>query len=274
MVQDKWNSIKIVRIVSATHRLKIRVINWRGTDPCVAMSICDQSSCTYAVVEQWAGVSQCNEDEVATNAYVHYWEVAVPTGTCFSASTNTTTLSMEYLCVVDATYGNSGALNVWYNSDCSGAPYGTVPVFETGCELQNASAANILCNQGIGTTTTPMNGCDVAFPQYLSDGWCDDQSGAYNTAPCAYDGGDCCEETCVNSSNICGSNGYACINPSIVATNSPHNMSGCNVASLDWINDGYCDDYGGYNTAPCFYDGGDCCEETCVNSSSVCGTNG
>eukprot|EP01083_Nonionella_stella_P074020 200566_1 len=268
---------------------------WLETsDPCVATSTCDSIPCTYTAVEQWDGVTQCNGDQVATNAYQHHQDIPVLTGICVSDTVNTT-MSWQYVCVVDATaYGDSLTYDVWYNSNCSGTPdAAAVPVLETGCELQNASTAVIVqCNQVAFTTTTttttttssaiyydyplgwPWDGCNVTYPHYLSDGYCDDQSGDYNTAPCFYDGGDCCEETCVNSSNVCGVNGYVCIDPSIVSTNNSYDMSQCNVTSPDWINDGYCDDYGGYNTAPCFYDGGDCCEETCVNSSSVCGTNG
>lgn len=38
-----------------------------------------------------------------------------------------------------------------------------------------------------------------------------DTSGAYNTAACNYDDGDCCEETCIGS--FCG--GFDCIDPDI-----------------------------------------------------------
>eukprot|EP01083_Nonionella_stella_P168496 569039_1 len=265
---------------------------WSETDPCVATSKCDSIPCTYAAVELWDGVSQCNGDEVATNAYLHHQDIPVLTGICVSDTVNTT-MSWQYVCVVDATaYGDSLTYDLWYNSNCSGTPdAAAVPVLETGCELQNVSAAVIVqCNQVAYTTTTttttssaiyydyplgwPWDECNVTYPHYLSDGYCDDQSGDYNTAPCFYDGGDCCEETCVNSSNVCGVNGYVCIDPSIVSTNNSYDLSGCNVTSPGWINDGYCDDYGGYNTASCFYDGGDCCEETCLNSSNVCGSNG
>ena len=40
----------------------------------------------------------------------------------------------------------------------------------------------------------------------------------------------------------------------------------CNVRFENWIGDGSCDTSGGYNTADCHYDGGDCCEETCESN--------
>ena len=38
----------------------------------------------------------------------------------------------------------------------------------------------------------------------------------------------------------------------------------CNVKYDSWIGDSFCDENGGYNTHECNYDGGDCCQETCV----------
>jgi hypothetical protein len=44
--------------------------------------------------------------------------------------------------------------------------------------------------------------------------------------------------------------------------------------NMAWLGDGYCDS-GAENTVWCDYDNGDCCEETCVSSSSFsCGDNG
>ena len=39
-----------------------------------------------------------------------------------------------------------------------------------------------------------------------------------------------------------------------------------------WIGDGYCD--GSNNNAECDYDGGDCCEDTCVDGTYDCDTFG
>jgi hypothetical protein len=44
----------------------------------------------------------------------------------------------------------------------------------------------------------------------IGDGWCDDEN---NNAQCSYDGGDCCEGTCVSGLLPCGSWPYDCISP-------------------------------------------------------------
>lgn len=38
--------------------------------------------------------------------------------------------------------------------------------------------------------------CQVPYPRWVGDGWCDGSYGAYNSPECGYDGGDCCSETC------------------------------------------------------------------------------
>jgi hypothetical protein len=45
---------------------------------------------------------------------------------------------------------------------------------------------------------------------------------------------------------------------------------GCSVTNTAYLGDGYCDKTGGYNTAICNYDGGDCCVQSCVNAKYVC----
>ncbi len=56
---------------------------------------------------------------------------------------------------------------------------------------------------------------DGMKPSYIGDGVCHEFiDGCYNTAICGYDGGDCCPETCKNSTEFvgCGSDGYFCRN--------------------------------------------------------------
>eukprot|EP01041_Mallomonas_annulata_P005992 gene5992-12074_t len=63
--------------------------------------------------------------------------------------------------------------------------------------------------------------------------------------------------------------------PVIVPVSSPVIfVPGCNVLYPTWLGNHYCnDDYNGYNTAACNWDGGDCCAETCdVTLYSTCGT--
>jgi hypothetical protein len=49
----------------------------------------------------------------------------------------------------------------------------------------------------------------------LGDGFCDAD---LNTEVCGWDGGDCCEDTCVEGSYPCGDNGFDCIDPSAGGT--------------------------------------------------------
>ena len=42
---------------------------------------------------------------------------------------------------------------------------------------------------------------------------------------------------------------------------------GCQVEIPEWVGDGFCDIEGGYNTAECGCDGGDCCVGTCVDGA-------
>ena len=59
--------------------------------------------------------------------------------------------------------------------------------------------------------------------------------------------------------------------PTVAPTPSlPH----CSVANPQYLGDGYCDITGGYNTAVCDYDRGDCCASTCVSGSYACGIVG
>ena len=79
---------------------------------------------------------------------------------------------------------------------------------------------------------------------------------------------DCCQAACVNGnveciSTSCGT--YDCEFPI-----DGFNYSNCNVEYPCYIQDSYCDISGGYNTAECNYDGGDCCEDTCVSLYCDC----
>ena len=73
--------------------------------------------------------------------------------------------------------------------------------------------------------------------------------------PCFDVNGDNCEEQGLNRTNDCDS---AC--------------SGCAVTNPSWLGDGVCDDKSGYNSLVCSWDGGDCCESTCIDGELECGT--
>ena len=45
---------------------------------------------------------------------------------------------------------------------------------------------------------------------WLQDGYCDEEN---NISNCEWDGGDCCQSTCVGGDYDCGANGYDCQDP-------------------------------------------------------------
>ncbi|CBJ27568.1 hypothetical protein Esi_0075_0042 [Ectocarpus siliculosus] len=78
-----------------------------------------------------------------------------------------------------------------------------------------------------------------------------------------YDGGDCCECTCVSEGEYeCGAGGYACIDPAAECVNDDDvTFQIASTCVADMIGDAYCDEPN--NVEECGYDGGDCCPCTC-----------
>lgn len=86
-------------------------------------------------------------------------------------------------------------------------------------------------------SSAPSTECQVEFPDYLGDGYCD--GGDYNTEECDFDGGDC------------------------VTFNTDY--PNCDVPEPEVVGDGFCDDQHNqdtpiYNIADCDFDGGDCAQ--------------
>lgn len=101
---------------------------------------------------------------------------------------------------------------------------------------------------------------------YLSDGWCDAST---NNQGCGWDGGDCCESTCFDSTYECGA--WASFN--CQDTNACENTGGCNCdGDSSYLGDGWCD--ASTNNSGCQWDGGDCCESTCSDGTYSCGIVG
>jgi len=73
--------------------------------------------------------------------------------------------------------------------------------------------------------------CNVQYPGWIGDGRCRNY-GAYNTAACGFDGGDC-EEFNAKYPN-------------------------CSAFVGSYIGNGRCQNYDNYNTVECGFDGGDC----------------
>lgn len=139
------------------------------------------------------------------------------------------------------------------------------------------------------TTPQPTYGMPTINPtarptSSIGDGKCDvgnnNRNGLYLNIP-AYDGGDCCVQTCTAGRTYpCGTNGFNCReSPYYKLTPVPSRrptIAGCK-GQVTWVSDGYCDDAN--NNANCQFDGGDCCKQTCANApwngvNGVCGING
>jgi hypothetical protein len=86
------------------------------------------------------------------------------------------------------------------------------PVF--GCTDPTATNYTYGATDDDGSCTYPPTGCVVVNPGYLGDGYCDTLDPAYNSEVCGWDGGDCCESTCVSATFECGvSTAYTCLDP-------------------------------------------------------------
>ncbi|CAM9510166.1 unnamed protein product, partial [Ectocarpus sp. 13 AM-2016] len=111
--------------------------------------------------------------------------------------------------------------------------------------------------------------CGGNFVQ-LADGDCDQIN---NNEECGYDGGDCCSCTCLDDFYECGSNGFACIDPSAECVDDDDvtvdMVENCDVRN---IGDGQCDLDN--NREECHYDGGDCCSCTCQVPEDDSGDDG
>ena len=130
------------------------------------------------------------------------------------------------------------------------------------------------CGSGGYNCRDPDEGGFEAFPHCrqgnaasFGTGYC---THSLNNADCGYDGGDCCEDSCISSDrNECGVDGpgFFCKDPDNGGTDPYPNCE-----KTEWIGTGYCTDVN--NNADCGYDGGDCCEDSCVDGSRTCGSGG
>lgn len=121
------------------------------------------------------------------------------------------------------------------------------------------------CDDQYVTEITEYISGGCIFAEYIGDGWCDADH-FHNNAAQNFDGGDCCPETCVDSTFECGVAGFHCIDP------EQSDLPNCLVQFPGYVNDGYCDHGGPYNTKACNYDGGDCCASSCAGD--LCGVVG
>ncbi|CAN0447017.1 unnamed protein product, partial [Laminaria digitata] len=94
---------------------------------------------------------------------------------------------------------------------------------------------------------------------WLGDGWCSPET---NNLGCGYDGGDCCECTCVDGPLYpCGFKGFNCEDPACLDPAIAAQYPECAEDKLLSVGDGLCTSEN--NNEACGYDGGDCCLCTC-----------
>jgi hypothetical protein len=129
-------------------------------------------------------------------------------------------------------------------------------------------------------TRAPVPVC-YAEEKKVGDGKCDNND-VNNVAACSWDGGDCCEQSCLANTNDkirknCGKKGYNCIDPTFnVPTPAPvavptlppvPTVAVCNAEEKK-VGDGKCDNNDVNNVASCSWDGGDCCEQSCLANTN------
>jgi len=123
---------------------------------------------------------------------------------------------------------------------------------------------------------------DCMVPDFclLGNGEC---NAAGNTAECGWDslpgrhGGDCCPSTCAGANCGATANPFDCLDPAAPlppgycnSNKKRRDYPNCNVTDPCWLGDGFCDaDLS--NVQECGYDGGDCCEASCVSTRYICG---
>ena len=93
---------------------------------------------------------------------------------------------------------------------------------------------------------------------------------------CGFDGGDCCECTCVDGPfDECGDNGFHCLDPNSGCIDPRvAEYPNCTDGWVTYIGDGVCH-FEINNKEECGFDGGDCCECTCSDGDGgSCGDGG
>ena len=129
---------------------------------------------------------------------------------------------------------NNNAACGWDGGDCCG---NTVNVeYCLTCQCLDPNGI-------VPTTNTPSNSTTMSLcrsPQYIGDGYCDDNN---NIWLCDWDGGDCCGENVLT--NYCVA--CECLDPKEITDCENPELKG----------DNHCDDE--TNNESCNWDGGDCC---------------
>lgn len=94
---------------------------------------------------------------------------------------------------------------------------------------------------------------------HIKDGRCDE---ANNNADCGFDGGDCCASTCTSGLEFACGDGAECRDTEVTLSHRGLSSSASCGGYTFEIGNSRCDS--SLNNEECGYDGGDCCECTCL----------
>jgi hypothetical protein len=198
-----------------------------------------------------------------------------------------------FLCHCNTGYDSNGATCV----DTDGCSVPAVQTCDGHGSCQDIPAPSVgftcQCDRGYAPSsdaTTCLSQCAEVLellPNCMASNLCLVGNGACttdgNNAECNYDGlpglrgGDCCASTCVGG--VCGAtaNPFDCLDPAAPLPPGFCNPNinkrkypACNVTDFCWLGDGFCD-VDLTNIPECGFDGGDCCEGSCVSGSYICG---
>ena len=128
-----------------------------------------------------------------------------------------------------------------------------------GRSIVYASLLLVLCGDGIGAQ---YDDCINGTIDWIQNGYCNNEN---NDESCGYDGGGCCECTCINGTVFdCGSySDFFCRDPNSDCVDPRIEMyPNCTDGDIPAIGNGHCDLEN--NNEMCLYDGGNCCECTCI----------
>ena len=196
-------------------------------------------------------------------------------------------LLVLYGCITGAQYNSctSGVIDWIQNGNCDFYNNNESCDYDGGdcCGCTCISGLDYDCGANDFFCRDPNSGCvDPRVDMYLNctdghipaigDGRCDAEN---SNEGCYYDGGDCCECTCITGRDYdCGAHGFFCRDPNSGCSNPRIDMyPNYTIDRKQYVGDGWCDIDN--NSESCDYDGGDCCECTCNSEfDNVCGANG